>query len=82
MIDLQAQLPAIEKLMELMTKHELDEVSCDFINLKKVRHRGQPVAVDPAKLLEPHIAPAHDNEPWMNAVTQDEADKWAAGGGS
>lgn len=82
MIDLNLQLGAIEKLMKLMAENEVDEISVDFINIKKSRHRMTLAPeVDPKALLEAHLATNTSNEPWLNEVGQAEADKWAAGGG-
>jgi hypothetical protein len=83
MIDVNLQLPAIEKLMELMARFEIDELSVDFVNIKKSRHRlsvtaGEP---DPKLVLEKHISPDVDDQPWL-ALSQQDADKWAAGQGT
>lgn len=77
MIDLRSQLAAIEELMILMAKHEIDELSCDFLNLKKSRHKPARPQLTEKELLDQHLKPLPD-EPW-NQIPQEEADTWAQG---
>ncbi len=74
-------LEAVEKLMELMGRHEIDRVAVGDIMLMKTRHRPAAVQVpDDASALAKHLEPL-PNEPW-NAIPQEEVDNWAekAGG--
>ena len=76
MIDLASQLASIEKLMSLMEQYNVDEVCCDYVNIKKSRFKqAEPT---PEQLLEQHTKPsladaqAHtakkiqEIEPWLN----------------
>lgn len=41
MIDLAANIPAIERLMKLMSKYCVDEIAVDFINIKRTVDLGK-----------------------------------------
>jgi hypothetical protein len=80
MVDLKESLATVERLVSLMVEKGIDEISIDYINVKKGSPRPtQALVIDHAAALAKHIAPPLDNDPW-NAVSQEDADKWAAGG--
>ena len=74
---------AIEKLMDLMGRYEVDELSCDGVTLKKSRHRAPtlvPLRADGEfPDLRKHLEP-DTNEPW-NDIPPDEVSRWALNGG-
>ena len=79
MIDLKTHLAAIEALMAMMQKHDIEELSCDFLRLK--RHISpklkQDINIDKL-LLDKHLAPI-DEEPWMS-ISDDQIDAFAKTG--
>lgn len=73
MIDLKSNLVAIEKIMKLMEKHKIDELSCDFLHLKKSEFSNST----PTQKHKPskHFAELSDEElldRQLNAVSPDE----------
>ena len=85
MVDLKESLAIVERLVSLIVENEIiDEISIsiDYINVKGKKGSPRPkqaLVIDHAAALAKHIAPPLDNDPW-NAVSQEDADKWAAGG--
>lgn len=77
MIDIGSNLVAIEKLMELMEKHHIDEISCDYINMKKSKFKGEKAVLTPQELLAKHLEPG-PSEPWMN-IPEGVVDAWTKG---
>lgn len=86
MINLDLQIPAIEKLIKLMKKYGLDEISCDFINIKKsqeVKKQRKPYTRKPTKeqqekaILDKHTEPhpISTDEPWNN-IPQSSIDEY------
>lgn len=79
MIDLNSQLPLLEKLMKLMKKHNITDLSLDYIHL--VRETPETVA-KPRNIKQPHQNPGAlddlnehlqslPDEPWK-ALTEDD----------
>lgn len=63
MIDLASNLESIEKLMSLMDQYKIDEVSVDFVCIKKVKHSFPIPKLTEEQILAKHLAPL-PQEPW------------------
>lgn len=55
MIDIKTELESIEKLMKLMDKYKIDEVSIDYLNLKKSRFN--PDEITDKQIIQEHTKP-------------------------
>ncbi len=55
MIDIGMQIQNIEKIMKLMEQYGIDEVSVDYLNIKKSRFKAPEPT--PEELLEQHLKP-------------------------
>lgn len=75
MIDLNANLHAIEELMKLMEKYKVDELSCDFLNLKRTRHTFEKPPVDESVLFAKHLQTS-STDPWDD-LPQETVDAWS-----
>lgn len=78
MIDLAANLHSIEEIMKLMEKYKIDELSCDFLNLKRTRHTFEKPPADESELLAKHLQQG-PTEPW-NDLPANIVDEWAMKG--
>lgn len=54
MIDVSNQIAAIQQLMELMEKYKIDEVSVDFICIKKSKHLGTDQSTTDKEVIDKH----------------------------
>ena len=52
--DLSGQIETIEKLMKLMEKYDIDEVSIDYLNLKKSKHQLKERVPTDKEILDKH----------------------------
>lgn len=68
MIDVKSQLEGIEKLMKLMRKHKIDEVSLDYINIKISNHDKTKKPKIP-KSTPKEILDKHTNDPLTEIVS-------------
>jgi hypothetical protein len=77
MIDLTSNIAAIEKIMKLMEKYKIDELSCDFLHLKKSvfsqpttkRRKKEFAPLSDQELLDRQLQADHTDEPW-NEVSE------------
>jgi hypothetical protein len=73
-------LEVLEKVMDLMSRYEVDEVSAVGFHIKKSRHKPATILapLDEKVAIDRHMATL-PNEPW-NAIPQEEVDTWAEKG--
>jgi len=77
MIDLKSNLEAIEQIMKLMETNQIEEISVDFLHIKKVRHTLTKMLPTDQELLKRHFD-AGEQEPW-NAIPDNILNEWAKG---
>jgi len=80
MIDIATQIANVEKLMKLMKKYQIEELSVDFINLKRPLPEHKERVKRPYKkkhvpTLDKHLQPL-PNEPW-NDIPDSVIDQWS-----
>ena len=77
MIDVKSQLDAIEQLMILVNKYAIDEISVDFICIKKSRFK--PEELTDKQIIDKHTNPSVSD--MKNAALNKVADveKWLNG---
>lgn len=63
MIDLNLHLTAIEALMKLMNEHNIEELSVDFVNIKRGKQPSKVAILTEEQQLEQHLEPL-PNAPW------------------
>lgn len=57
MIDIASQLASIEKLMRLMETYKMDELSVDYIQMKRSRHLPLEKQENSNEVLDKHTKP-------------------------
>lgn len=79
MIDIGLQLQNIERLMRLMKKYKIDELSVDYINLKRNPTQvDKPIRKRKKPDLSNHVQSIPD-EPW-NDITDEHLNQWSQNG--
>lgn len=77
MIDLKSNIEAIEQLMILMEKYKIDDMSVDFLHMKRTKHQfDKPLPTD-QELLAKHLS--SNETPWMD-ISSGSIDEWARTG--
>ena len=79
MIDLNSNLKAIEKLIKIMKKNGVNELSCDWLNIKinhatslkkkatTIRNKKEVIEETDEETLDNHtLPPSLPNEPWLD----------------
>lgn len=80
MIDITQQIANIEKIMSLMDKYQIDEVSVDYINIKKTRFVAEkkPITEEEEYIMKQHLSPSSSN-PWDD-IPQSNIDSFSVTG--
>lgn len=73
MIDIASQINSIEKLMKLMDKHKIDEISVDFLCIKRSKHFPPEKQVSDKELLDKHTL---DSTTLSTQEYIDKIEKW------
>lgn len=78
MIDLNLSIAAIEKLMQLMEKYGVEDLSADFVHLKRPKAPPPKLQPSDAEVLAKHMAPL-PQEPW-ESVSPAAVEAWSKTG--